>query len=170
MEDRLIRGFVAGIVGSIAMNIWSFIAGIMNFTTLRMVDWASIIIYRHMPPFSFAEITFALLSQILFSGALGVVFAYLVNLVTSQNLIFRGWLFSVISWFMIYSVTTLFKLEGTVPLPINTAISDFIASTVYGLAMPVVLSALVAKPSVISQRTLMEPAMKLLDDKDDNES
>ncbi|MEW6536939.1 MAG: hypothetical protein AB1454_15115 [Candidatus Auribacterota bacterium] len=40
MEDRLTRGFVAGVAGGIAMNAWGFLAGTLNMTTLRMVDWS----------------------------------------------------------------------------------------------------------------------------------
>jgi hypothetical protein len=69
----------------------------------------------------------------------------------------------------IYAVTTLFKVEGTMQMPLKTAIANFVASTVYGLALPLVLKALTAKTSVTSPRMSMAPAMKPFEDKDDED-
>ncbi|MDT8903611.1 hypothetical protein [Anaeroselena agilis] len=166
MEDRVLRGFSAGIAGGIAMNIWSFISGAMNMTTLRISDWAAVIIHAHTPPFSLGETLFSLLGQLIFSGVLGIAFAYLVPPAGSRYLIFKGWLFSVTAWFLIYAVTTLFKVEGTVPIPLMTAIANLIASSVFGLVLAAALNALTVG-SGSSARLGMVPAMKPLDDDDE---
>ena len=169
MEDRLTRGFSAGVVGGLLMNLWAFFAGMMGFTTRRIVDWAAIMIYAHRPPFTSGELLFAFFGQLFFAGALGVVFAYLVPRVTSRHLLFRGWFFSVMTWFFIYGVTTLFKVEGTVPTPLNTAIANFIAATIYGLVLPVALQAFTAKTGVAERRMQMAPAMKPLKAEDNDD-
>lgn len=135
MEDRLVRGFVAGVIGGVAANLWSFTAGYLGLTTIRYADWTGIIIYAHRPPFTTGELAWATLTQIGLSGGLGVIFAYLLLLIGSQNLLFRGWLFAEAIWFLIYGITTLFKVEGTLSLPLKTVISNFIAGSVYGLAL-----------------------------------
>jgi len=168
VEDRLTRGFIAGVVGGIGMNLWGFFAGLMNFTTLRMADWAVIMIYAHTPPFDSGEIIFALLGQLFFTGALGAAFVYLLRLVTSKNLIFKGWFFSVLIWFFIYAVTTLFKVEGTMPLPFKTAVANFIAATIYGLALPIALKILTVR--LDSTQMSMAPAMKPLNKSEEDES
>ncbi|HMM20413.1 MAG TPA: hypothetical protein PKA10_06715 [Selenomonadales bacterium] len=135
MEDRLVRGFVAGVIGGVAANLWSFLAGYLQWTTLRYADWTAIIIFAHRPPFTAGETVWATLIQIGFSGGLGVIFAYLLLLIESRNILFRGWLYAEAVWFLIYGVTTLFQVDGSFPLPLKTVISNSIAAAIYGLVL-----------------------------------
>ncbi|VBB08981.1 Hypothetical protein LUCI_4267 [Lucifera butyrica] len=169
MEDRLTKGFTAGIIGGITMNIWAWIASSLNLTTLTMAEWAGIMIYGRTPPFNFGETVFALLGQVLFSGALGVAFSYLVPRISSRNLLFKGWFFSIMTWFAIYAVTTLFKVEGTLNLPLKTVIANFTAATIFGLVTAAALKTYTVETAP-SARMSMAPAMKPLDtEKDDDD-
>lgn len=133
--DRFLRGLIAGVIGGIAMNFFSFMSGIFGFTDLRMVDWASIIIYGHTPPFNQGEIIFGTMSHLIFTGFLGVVFSYLVTVIRSKNIIIKGWIYSSVIWFFIYAVTTFFRVEGTVPIALSTAISNAVSSSIYGITL-----------------------------------
>lgn len=162
VEDRFLRGFAAGAGAGVLMNAWSYVADIMKWTTLTLSDWAGLFIFAHAPPFSQGEYAFAFLSQLVFAGALGVVFAFLLPLVGSRHHFFKGWLFSVVAWFFIYAVSTLFKVEGTVPLPLKTALGNFVASTIYGLSLPALLAAL--SPEGLRSPAAMAPAMRPLEE------
>lgn len=51
--DRFSRGLIAGIIGGIAMNLWSAIAvNILNWQIIRFIDWAGIIIPEPLQPSS----------------------------------------------------------------------------------------------------------------------
>lgn len=146
MKDRLIGGFAAGAIGGVAANAWSFFAGWADLSTLRYVDWTAIALYGHTMPFTSGEIAWALVIQLGLCAGSGVIFSYLLLLITSQNLYFRGWLFSCAVWLMIYVVSLLFRFEGTVPSPLKTVISHFIGASIYGLVLSLSLKALL--PSV----------------------
>jgi len=168
MQDKLTRGFVAGIIGGIAANIWSFFSGAIGFTKLRFVDWASIIIYAHTPPFSFGETLWALLIQLGYTGGLGIIFIYLISKVTTRNLLFKGWLFAEAIWFLTYAITTLFKVDGAIPIALPTAISDFISSAVFGLVQAKALQMLPYNADALS-RMVAVPAMKFYKNKPDDQ-
>lgn len=169
MEDRLTQGFVAGIAGGIASNAWSMFAGLMDMTTIRQADLIALLIYAHIPPFGWGEITFALFSHVLVSGVLGIFFAYWVLYVTSRNLLFKGWVFSATVWFAVYLTTTLFQVPGTIPVPFKTVICDFVGTTIFGLVLPLALRTLTAERSATSPGILTAPAMKPLDREDDED-
>lgn len=135
VTDRLTRGFMAGVVGGVFMSILSYISIKLKFANLHHADWPAIILFGHQPT-NAVEAVFALLIQLIFVGFLGVIFTYLVTaLFTSTNYLFKGWLFGVISWFIIYVITFLAKIPELAPLDTGTAITDFIAGSVYGLVL-----------------------------------
>jgi len=175
MKDRLLRGCIAGAIGGIFANMWSFFMGWMELSTLRFVDWTAIILYGHIAPFTLGEIAFALLIQLGYCAGAGIIFSYLLLVITSRNLYFRGWLFSCATWAMVYAVTLLFKVEGTIPLPLKTVISDFIGASIYGVVLAQCVKALIPNTEKsLSGRSIInfmpEPAAKRFDkDKDDKD-
>lgn len=160
MEDRITSGFLAGTIGGIAANVWSFTAGMFHFTTLRYVDWMAIILYGHVPPFTLGETFLALLGHIAFCGMLGAVFAQIIPQTSSRNLVFKSWLYSLAVWFVSYAITTLFKTEGTAPLPVHTVLSNVISATILGVIQALALRNLLAAGKQPEYRIV--PAMKPL--------
>lgn len=51
MEDRVYRGFVAGVVGGVVSSALSHLSYFLQLTTLRLSDWAAILIFGYVPPF-----------------------------------------------------------------------------------------------------------------------
>lgn len=169
MQDRFTRGFVAGLIGGTVAAVFSFTSGFMGFTTLRIADWLGIFIFAHTPPFSVGEIAYATLGQLTMAGVLGVGFAFWLPHVSSRNLLFKGWFFSVTVWFALYAISTLFNLQGTAPLPLKTAISNFVSATIFGLVQAYALRALTPQESPAFLRAAMVPAMKPLEGEGENE-
>lgn len=172
MKDTFTSGFSAGLTSGLAANVLSLLFGFLQFTTLRYADWTGIIIFGHTPPFSTGEIAFALAANIGFMGVLGIVFAYLIPLMSSANLLLKGWVFSTFLWLLIYAVSTLFKVDGTMSLPLTTAVTNMITASAYGLVLAQSLkkSLLRATASGRTDSTfkMMAPAMKPLQEKDDD--
>ena len=138
LTDRFARGLIAGLVGGVIMNIISLVSYSLGITELRFLDWSAIAIYG-LKPESLVEAVFAQLAQFVFVGVLGVLFAYLIAAMGSKNHLLKGWLYGSGMWFVLYGITILFHVEATIPLHIDTAATDFIGSTMYGLAMAVTL-------------------------------
>lgn len=125
--------------------------------------------FAHTPPFTFGEHVWAVLIHVGYGGAIGAIFSYLILLVTSSNILFRGWLWGNITWFVVYIATSLFKVEGTMPIPLNTAISNFIASSIYGLVMGHSLTVLEPRGFTSNNRLMPKPAAKRLPNQDEGD-
>ncbi len=134
-EDRLFRGFTAGLIGGVVINIFGFISASLQFSEAPFWEWASIIILGITEVGSLGEHLIGLFGHLIFTGTLGVVFAYLLPAVKSRLYLFKGWLFGVVSWFVIYSISHLYRVEGTFPLQLNTAVSNSIGASIYGLVL-----------------------------------
>jgi hypothetical protein len=165
MEDRLYRGFVAGVVGGVVSNTLSHLSYFLGFTTLRLSDWAAILIFSHVPPFSLGERIFAVFIQIGWSGAVGSMFAYFLVWVTSRKILFKAWMLGTVPFFIIYLLTALFQTPGTVSLPLNTVLSNYITSSIFGVVMgysfKVLDQSIMQHPT--SQKLLAHPAAKRTD-------
>jgi fructose-specific phosphotransferase system IIC component len=135
MEDRLLRGFVAGFVGGVVSSALSHLSYFWGFTTLRLSDWAAILIFAHEPPFSIEEHIFSAFIQLGWCGAIGSMFAYFLVWVTNRYILFKAWMLGTTPYFVIYLLTSLFLTPGTVPTPFKTALSNYITSTIFALIM-----------------------------------
>lgn len=134
-QDRLTRGFYAGALAGFIQDMLSYISQALGITTLRMADWAAIVIFGRSGPFSTGELLFSTIAHTIFAGSLGIVFAYLLPAVTIRHLTLKGLLFGWATWFGIYSISLLFNIEPTLNLPLKTVVSDFISAAVYGLTL-----------------------------------
>ncbi|WP_371377871.1 hypothetical protein [Sporomusa aerivorans] len=162
MEDRLYRGFVAGTIGGVVATALSHLSYSLGFTTLRLPDWAAILIFGHVPPFSTGEHLFSVFIHIGWCGAVGSLFAYFLVLVTSRKLIFKAWMLGTTPYFVIYLLTALFQTPGTIPAPLNTALSNYITSSIFSIVMG--YSFKVLDQATVQQRSplelLAQPAAK----------
>jgi len=142
IKDTLTRGFIAGVIAGVLMNMVSFISYYLGFAQLRFLDWPSIIITGQIPANNLAALFFMAV-QLIFVGFLGSIFALLITrLTTSMNYIFKGFLFGVISWFTIYGLTYLADVPKLTPLDMGTAMTDFTAAIVFGVVLSETLSQL----------------------------
>lgn len=166
MEDRVYRGFVAGVIGGIIATILGHISYILGINTLRGSDWTAILLYAHKPPFSIGEQLLALFILLGWCGAIGSIFAYFILRVTSNHILFKGWMLGTTPYFVIYLLTTLFQIPGTVPVPFGTALSNYITTSIYAIAMA--YSFKVLDLAITQKRSSLEilahPATKPIDE------
>jgi len=144
--DRFFRGFIAGIGGGIVMNVWSlFSYHVLNFSDRRYLDWTSAILFGHLPR-SVPEAAYALVIQILWVGLLGILFAYLVPAITSRGYLFKGAIYGLLLGFIIYAVTTIFRLPDLTSFNLATVMSNHFGGLIWGLTMAYVLHRLDTTP------------------------
>jgi len=141
-QDRLTRGFYAGVGAGVLQNIWSFLAFALGLTTLRMADWSAIVIFGKGVPFTAGELLLGLTGHIIWCGLLGVIFVYLIPLINHRHFTLKGLLFGWVVWFFIYGLTLLFKVQPTLNFPLKTPLSDLIGATIYGLVLVLILTKL----------------------------
>lgn len=142
MEDRFTRGFIAGIIAGIAMNVPNYISFyLLDYAKLRFLDYASIALFGHRP-LNFTEIVVAQISQIFFAGFLGIIFAYLITGITSRNHLLKGWVFSLFIWFITFAIAIVFRMPDISKPATESVISNSVGATVYGLCLPAILGLL----------------------------
>ncbi|MCR6544301.1 hypothetical protein [Dehalobacterium formicoaceticum] len=139
--DRFHRGLAAGIIAGIPMNIWDlFSYHYLKFSNLRYLDWNSVMIFGHLP-YTMGEVIFALLSQFLLAGFLGMIFTYLIELkITSRNHWLKGVVFGYLAGYLIFAVAVTFQVPYIITRSLDTVITQFIGALIWGLTMSYILS------------------------------
>jgi len=139
VEDRFTRGFIAGLIGGIAMNILNYIARTwLHLPRSYVVNYTGVVIFGHQPDTT-AEYLFSLFSQIGFAGFLGIIFAYLLLVIRNKNIVLKGVIFANVFWFFVFSLGTVCKLPLIQDPSIATVISHFINASFYGLVLALTL-------------------------------
>ena len=89
-------GLVGGIIAGIAMNIVDYISYYIGFDRERLYNWAAIAIFGKLPN-TIGEVISAQISQLFFSGLLGIIFSYYLLKLTSSNYLLKGWIYGLTS-------------------------------------------------------------------------
>ena len=147
LHDRVVRGFLAGIIASVPGFTLSQIAIHFKWTAYRWLDFTAVFIYGHLPE-SLGEQIFAAIVTILFVGLLAILFSFLVPKISSNYLELKSWLYAIAVWFCSLSVITLFKIPLIEQAPLRSAIMNFILASVWGLIFGYVLRWLDARSKV----------------------
>lgn len=134
ISDRFTKGFLAGIIGGVTTTILGYLFFLLKFGSMRFADFAAIMIYGRKAK-EFLELLFATLIHWGFSGAGGALFVNLIKIIATKNLIFKGWFFGVSIWFFVYIVTELFEIPEMKTISLSSSVSNFLASSLYGIVM-----------------------------------
>lgn len=138
-NDRFVRGFAAGIVGGIVQNVFDVISNLMKIDELTFFDWAGIAIYGSKPN-NLLEYSVAIFGQFLFAGLLGIIFAYFIPQVTSKNIIIKGVIFGLTTWFVLFIIPLLFKIKELMETHAISSASDAVTALIYGFVVALTLN------------------------------
>ena len=139
MDDKYANGFVSGLIGGLAgaaVNLLMIF--LFKFGSIKFVDFAGELIFGHFPE-NFGEDVIAFLAYFGFAGTLGVIFAYLIPIFSFKYFLLKGIHFGIGVWFASYAITFLFKAPNLQDISLESAITNYLASFVYGLVMAVAL-------------------------------
>jgi hypothetical protein len=133
MKDRFTLGFIAGIIGAIPMNAMNlFNYYITHLAELRYLDFAGFMIFGRLP-ITVGEVILAQFIQLGFSGVLGALFTKALEWVTPKNSLFKGLLWGTGAWFVLYSITVLYKIPALSTPNLSTAFMQNISTAMYGV-------------------------------------
>lgn len=168
ISDRFTRGWAAGASGGLLGGIISFLPYYFGISTIRLSDWSAILIFGRIGPFSLADQLYAVYILALSTGFAGIIFAFLLLLINEENLYFKGWIFFLLPWWILYLGTALAQTEGTLNLSVMTTISDGISTSITGLTAVYVYRLLEPKLSAarVHSLGLPQPAAKRIGIKD----
>ncbi|MGE5553313.1 MAG: hypothetical protein ACM3XZ_05245 [Betaproteobacteria bacterium] len=143
MQDKLVPGLLAGATAGAVIDLGNAIAyHALKVTTLRNLDWAAILVFRH-PPRSPAETVFAEVVHLVFTALLGVVFAYASHpLAPTRHRIVRGMTYGAAVWMFTYAATLLFKVPYVTIVPWPTAVTGYVLALIFGSVLACVLARL----------------------------
>ncbi len=141
MKDRFTIGFVAGIVGGIIMAAIDLIFSTIGWVHYAYYDWAISLIMGSKSNTIYEAIT-GQITHILFSGMLGILFAYLLALVKSKNYILKGWVFGIFVWFAVHVIVNLYDFDPLRPIPLSQMVGDFITGSIFGIVLAEVINRL----------------------------
>jgi len=148
MEDRTIRGVLAGILAGIIMNLWNLIDFyLFHITDIRFLDWSSVLVTWSRPTNSFTTIFF-LAVNLLWDGFLGILFAQLLVSITSKGIIIKSSIFSLICWFTFKIIANLYRvpfLSGQQSIP--GSISNVIGVIIWGITLGIILKRMEKHPT-----------------------
>jgi hypothetical protein len=135
MDDKLIRGILSGLIGSIAKDILGVILlYVVKLTTVSYWDYAGLIIFLREPK-GIAEHLFSTFVQFLFGMFLGAVYAYLSPLLRCRYYLIKGAAYGILVWFVISVAILVFKLNIEGHAALNTAVANSLTAAVYGVVM-----------------------------------
>ena len=125
--------FLAGLTGGIVMNLYSFILVALNWTEMPFYKWAAIIILGKDDVGGTIAVVLGVIGHLIFTSLIGIGFSYLIPRLESRYLLFKGWVYAICVWFVIYGFSMLFKVQGIIPILPKTAVSNFFGASIYGL-------------------------------------
>jgi len=138
--DRTFRGFIAGFFGALAMDAWSLLSFyLVNLTEQRYFDWGAMIVLGDLPQ-NLLEIIIGLTFQLVFSGAMGVVFAFILVPMTSYGIVWKGALFGFLLTFLLYAMAAWVGLDQFTSNNAGTVISESIGGLLWGVVTAAVLN------------------------------
>lgn len=108
--DRTFRGLISGLIAGIVMNIWNFAeVYLLHISNIRLLDWVAVLTSGTKSQSIFQVIT-DLIIQIIWDGFLGIIFAHLLEKITSRGIIIKSALFATILWFFFRAVAVLYRI------------------------------------------------------------
>lgn len=135
MAEKLIRSFVAGVLGGIVKDILDFISYyVLHFTNYRYLDFAAQILYGNEPKFWW-DLTFAQIIELIFCGLVGILYNTVIPKNTNRNYLIKGWLYGVTVWLFLCTMGMIYRIPYFSNPPWQTTNSDFITSSIYGVVL-----------------------------------
>ena len=133
--DKFYRGFAAGVLAAVPLNLWSlFSFHILQFTDLRMHDWAGVIMYGSLPRTAL-QVVSSLAMQLLWSGFRGIIFLYLFPDTKSQGYLGKALIFSLLLGFAESAIGVLYKTPNLAEVTTGTVLSANIGSVLWGVLL-----------------------------------
>jgi hypothetical protein len=132
-DDKFVNGFIGGIIAALITGPISFAAKHFNFTELELADFSGILTL-HKVPESLAENIFAAGVDMMVSGALGIIFAFMVPYIGRRYLLFKGWFILGALWYLYYPLITMAMLDD-VHINVQTHTINGIIAGLFGIVL-----------------------------------
>jgi hypothetical protein len=146
MNDRFTNGLLAGVMAGLVHAAFSLTSKFILKWTEKSVAGFGALLSFNRPPEGIFEHVWGLLVYLGGAAGLGVIFAYLILLITSEKLFLKAIVFSMGSWFLLGDVLVP-RISGTTdaPFTLGTVSSAAVGSVLFGIVLAYAYDYLVRK-------------------------
>lgn len=136
MKDRIIQGIIAGIIGWAPQFVFTMAMYFgFHLVKLRFLDFAGILAFNHKPA-GWLESIFSEVIVLLQMVGLGILFAWVIKIISHYNLVLKGAIYGGLTWFIIYVLAVLNKVKGIYGVvDFNTSVINLVGSIIWGLTL-----------------------------------
>lgn len=138
MEDRFLRGYIAGILSGITMALLDYLLFMFGISETRYLDLVAIIFLGYVPDTIFGQAV-AQIIQLGHAALVGITFVYLTSIIGAKHLIFKGATYGAIVWFSTFGICSLFKVALFYQSTPANLMSKLATSAVWGIAAALTL-------------------------------
>lgn len=148
MEDRLVAGGIAGMLGAAVQNIYSFAVKGLNLAEYTYSDFATTVLTNRVYSDPVGLLA-GFIAYLAVGVILGVLFAYLIASTTSDYLYIKGLFYGLAMWFILTGFGTIFSLATFVGLPPIGALLILVGGLLFGVVTAHIIKILDRKTKLL---------------------
>ena len=133
-DDKFVNGFIAGIIAFLITGPIGLAVKYFELVELDLADFSGLLTLGRIPE-GLSEDIFAALVDMMVSGALGIIFAFLVPYIGIRYLLFKGWFILGAAWYIYYPVVTMGIVNKNIDLSVQTHLINGIIAGLFGLVL-----------------------------------
>ncbi|HHT63949.1 MAG TPA: hypothetical protein GXZ75_09755 [Clostridia bacterium] len=138
MKDRVLVGFISGILAAIGADIVNWLLYYLNYADRKFLDWAAVIFFGHLPT-NVLEVVVMQIAQIVWDGLMGIVFILILPTIKSHGIVLKGIIYAISLMFLFRATTVLFDVPYLKSLSIGTFLSNALCSIVWGVLIALII-------------------------------
>jgi uncharacterized membrane protein YagU involved in acid resistance len=152
-KDRVLLGGIAGALGLLTRDVWSFFAKKIGIAKFYVWQRSADLFVEGKELKSFVGNLVGFLADIIFGAILGIAFVYFLKFTSHKNIIIKGLGFGIFAWLFLFGIL-LGNLPGaqqTVPKEALGNFSAFIGHSIYGISLGIYTKILLNKYDLLSE-------------------
>jgi uncharacterized membrane protein YagU involved in acid resistance len=131
--DLFFRGFFSGVGGGLIQILWGFITkDLLHFSTRNYLDWSAVILFGNLST-TWYESLLAFSGHLVWTGFLGIIFGYLLPLLSPRGYLFKGIVYSFMISYFLDGLAVIFRIPYFTMVPFSTALTNAIGSILWGI-------------------------------------
>lgn len=141
MKDRVLAGFISGILAAVGADIINWILYYLNYADRKFLDWAAVIFLGHLTT-NGLEMVVMQITQIVWDGLMGIMFIMIIPTIKSYGIVLKGIIYAIFLLFLFRATSVLFDLPYLKSLSMGTFLSNALCSFVWGVLVALIIKRL----------------------------
>ncbi|ATW27448.1 hypothetical protein [Candidatus Formimonas warabiya] len=138
MKDRVLIGFISGILAAMGADIINWVLYCLNYTDMRFLDWAAVVFLGHLAT-NLMEVIVMQITQMIWDGVMGIVFIMIIPAIKSYGLVMKGVIFAFVLLFIFKGATVLFDLPDLKIISLETFLSNVFCTIIWGILVALII-------------------------------